>query len=113
MTAKSATLGGNSLGLDPAEGPLMLILLASIWTNPADDARIIDVQRVLIDRIGEAARARKLDSRFTYLNYAFAGQDPIGGYGEQNVARLRTTSRKYDPDGFFQKAVPGGFKLFP
>jgi hypothetical protein len=35
----------------------------------------------------------------------------IAGYGEESVSKLRATSKKYDPEGLFQKAVPGGFKL--
>lgn len=112
MTEKSAPLGGNSLGLDPADGPLMLVLLVSVWNSPNDDIRIIRTQQDLLDQVNKAAAVQGLGSRFRYLNYAYAGVNPISGYGPQNQARLQATSRKYDPDAFFQKAVPGGFKLF-
>lgn len=51
---------------------------------------------------------------FVYLNYAFDFQDPIGSYGEKNQAFLQETSKnyRYNPEGLFQKGVPGGFKLF-
>lgn len=29
-----------------------------------------------------------------------------------NVDKLQDASRKYDPDGLFQKGVPGGWRLF-
>ncbi|KAI0006957.1 hypothetical protein F4779DRAFT_643667 [Xylariaceae sp. FL0662B] len=32
--------------------------------------------------------------------------------GAENRQKLRDVSKKYDPDGLFQKGVPGGFKLF-
>lgn len=57
-----------------------------------------------------AAKAGGL-RRFKYLNYADPNQDVLGSYGEENLAFLRATSRKYDPHGVFQKKVPGGFKL--
>lgn len=47
-----------------------------------------------------------------YLNYAGSGQDPIGGYGPGNKARLRAVSAKYDPKKVFQKNVPGGLSCF-
>ena len=48
---------------------------------------------------------------FIYLNYADRNQDPLGGYGPANVAKLKAASKKYDPGQVFQKLVPGGFKL--
>lgn len=112
LLAKSAPLGGNSLGLDSSDAPLMLVLLASIWNSSNDDIRVISAQQDFLDRVNKVAATRGLDSRFRYLNYAFAGEDPISGYGPQSKARLQATSKKYDPTAFFQKAVPGGFKLF-
>ncbi|KAI1266032.1 hypothetical protein F5Y18DRAFT_384350 [Xylariaceae sp. FL1019] len=47
-----------------------------------------------------------------YWNYAFSDQEALVSYGEENVERLRLASRKYDPDGIFQQACPGGFELF-
>ncbi|MCJ1269965.1 hypothetical protein MMC22_009858 [Lobaria immixta] len=108
---KVCASGRKSLGLDPTDGPLMLMLLASTWASPNDDSRIIRTQQELLDRVNKAAAVKGLDSRFRYLNYAYADEDPISGFGPQNQARLQATSRKYDPDAFFQKAVPGGFKL--
>jgi len=33
LLEKTASLGGNSLGIDPSEGPLMSILILSFWQN--------------------------------------------------------------------------------
>lgn len=49
--------------------------------------------------------------KWRYLNYAAQDQDPLGSYGEENLARLRAVSGKFDPRGMFQRNVPGGFKL--
>lgn len=111
MTSKSAPLGGNSLGLDPADGPLMIVELAAVWDSAADDARIVNAMRAFVNKVDQAANKRGLGSKFVYLNYAYPGQDPIKGYGARNKARLQAVSKKYDPSGFFQTGVPGGFKL--
>jgi len=50
-------------------------------------------------------------TRYIYTNYAADFQDPMTGYGLRSLAFMREVSRKYDPQGIFQKQVPGGFKL--
>ncbi len=47
------------------------------------------------------------------MNYAWIDQDPIVSYNAENKGRLQQVSKKYDPEGVFQKGCPGGFKLFP
>ena len=89
----------------------MLCELSIKWEREADDAVIESTARGLIDQIDKSARNAGTDNGFLYLNYALNGQDPIAGYGRDNVARLRAVSRKYDPERVFQRQVPGGFKL--
>ena len=112
ITEKSAFLGGNSLGLDPSDGALVLCLTAAAWSLASDDARVTASIKELFDRIDKASMAAGLFHRFKYLNYAAPWQDPISGYGPENKARLQAVSKKYDRIGLFQIAVPGGFKLF-
>jgi hypothetical protein len=50
-------------------------------------------------------------SDWLYLNFAAGFQDPLKGYGEESLRRLRGVARRYDPEGFFQKYT-GGFKLW-
>ena len=111
-TGRAAERRGNALGLDPRDGALVLCLLALTWDSPADDARVERVACRLDADIVRLAKARGLWNGWVYLNYAAEWQDPIGGYGLQNKAKLRAASRNYDPRGVFQKNVPGGFKLF-
>lgn len=66
----------------------------------------------LIANIEVQAKAQQLYLPFKYLNYAASFQDPMTGYGSTIKERLQNISRKYDPKGFFQTNVPGGFKLF-
>lgn len=113
ITSKSAALGGNSLGLESSGSALVLCLISATWDTPADDTHIANVAKSLNAQIVAAAKAKGLFSHWVYLNYADGSQDPIGGYGPENGARLRAVSLKYDPGQIFQKNVPGGFKLFP
>lgn len=48
---------------------------------------------------------------YIYLNYAGEHHDPLGGYGAANIKTMKQLSQKYDPQGVFQKLVPGGWKL--
>ncbi|KAI9750569.1 MAG: methionyl-tRNA synthetase [Chaenotheca gracillima] len=109
---QSTNLGGNSLGIPPSEGPLCVILLSTGWSDITDDDRLEAAAKSWYAQLSEAARASGLDNDWIYLNYAAEFQDPIKGYGVKNKANLQAVSRKYDPSGIFQKAVPGGFKLF-
>ena len=110
IIAKGA--GANSLGLSPTEAPLTNVLLSIQWLDILDDARIEAAAKEFHHRTTRAAKARGKSNEYLYLNYAAKWQDPIQGYGAKEKKRLREVSRKYDPDGIFQKAVPGGFKLF-
>lgn len=48
-----------------------------------------------------------------YINYASKEQDPCGGYGEENLERLRRIQRNVDPGGVFTSRglCRGYFKL--
>ncbi|KAM3080821.1 hypothetical protein ACMFMG_004776 [Clarireedia jacksonii] len=111
ITSKTAALGGNSLGLSPQDGNLMLLLISFTWKSSDDDDAIITVSKNLVKQIDEAAQARGTFNQWKYLNYAGAWQDVVASYGQQSEEVLRKTSKEYDPAGVFQKVVPGGFKL--
>ena len=109
---KTPALGGNSLGLNPSDGPLVLFLLSYTWSLSSDDATMEAAAKNLIGQIDSAAQNAGLYSRFKYLNYAAAWQDVFDGYGAANKANLQAASKKYDPSGLFQTGSPGGFKVF-
>lgn len=52
------------------------------------------------------------EHKYLYANNVNMAQDAFGGYEEENVERMRDVSRKYDPEGVFQKLRNGGPKLF-
>ena len=103
--------GGNALGIDEEDGPLNLIVIVILWSDAADDERIISAAARVISRTNDIARRLGLENRFLYQNYASLGQDVFGSYGEENRRRLLEISRKYDPDQVFQNLQPGYFKL--
>ncbi|KAK8045538.1 FAD-binding domain-containing protein [Apiospora rasikravindrae] len=109
---RTSANGGNVLGLDPSNGPVINVLLLSYWADKKDDARVISFMQKALKRIERNADDRGQLVPFIYWNYAFSDQDALRSYGEENVQKLQAASKKYDPDGVFQTACPGGFKLF-
>ncbi len=102
---------GNALGLEGVDDPLVLCLLSVTWSQAGDDATVNSVTQALIEAIDQHTKAAGLFHRFKYLNYAAPFQDPISSYGPASKANLLAISKKYDPEGFFQTGIPGGFKL--
>ena len=81
ITAKAKGQGGNSLGLDPSGGALVLCLLSASWSEASDDDMVVAAGRKLFDDIKQAAVIKGLFNNFEYLNYAASFQDPIAGFG--------------------------------
>ncbi|EMR62626.1 putative fad binding domain-containing protein [Eutypa lata UCREL1] len=109
---RSATQGGNVLGLETELGPFVSILFLTFWERREDDEKIVDTLREALDQVEREAETRGTLVPFKYLNYAATFQDPIGSYGGGNIENLHHASQKFDPEGLFQKGVPGGWKLF-
>ncbi|KAK5989784.1 FAD-dependent monooxygenase sdcF [Cladobotryum mycophilum] len=106
------TNGTNLFGLKAGKTDNVLIDMTATYTKASDDAvvkatlsDIVQKQRALLKSTGHL-----LD--FIYLNYADISQDVLGSWGAGNLAKLKAASKKYDPQGVFQKRVPGGYKLF-
>lgn len=111
LLTNSRDAGGNAKDIDPADGPLFIILINPTWNSAADDARIHSAVEDLLAKFRETASAKNLLHRYIFTNYAYEKDSPLVGYGEASLQRLKETSNKYDPEGIFQTAVPGGFKL--
>ncbi|PGH19063.1 hypothetical protein AJ79_00097 [Helicocarpus griseus UAMH5409] len=103
--------GGNALPLDAADGPITILQLATMWTNPHDDATVEAYNNNLLARLKEETRAMGFDRDFIYMNYASKYQDVFAGYGAENLQKLKEISQKYDPKQVFQTLQPGFFKL--
>lgn len=112
FSSETAKLGGNSLGLDPSDGPLTLFLLSYNWANADDDDAVDAAAQKLLADIDAASQNAGAYNKYKYLNYAASWQNPIAGYGQGNQQKLQAVSKRYDPIGLFQNSCPGGFKVF-
>ena len=103
--------GGNALGLEPEDGPLVIINVGIEWLDPADDEAVNKAIKEFVDDGVRLAKEKRLDHPFIYMNYAGPDQDVQGGYGKENLKRLQKVRDKFDPDGFWKKNWPGYHKL--
>lgn len=94
------------------DGPILVLLLIGTWDKASDDAEAERLGAKFIDNICMRARELGAFHPYIYMNYAWKGQQVIDAYGLPIKQTMQSVSRKYDPDGIFQYAVPGGFKLF-
>ncbi|KAK7983637.1 hypothetical protein PG989_011039 [Apiospora arundinis] len=112
MFKASAEAGDNSLGLDESDGNLFNVLLTATWADKKDDPLVVSQTCRMFEQFEAKAERLGVTNPYLYLNYAASWQDPINGYGAESKEFLQKVSSKYDPEGLFQKNVPGGFKLF-
>jgi hypothetical protein len=129
ITSFGSKNGGNVLGTNPSDGNrfgmhirtpctknklthVKVMLLSGLWNNTASNDIVEKTASKMVNEVNGIAKGMGLLREFQYMNYADPSQDPVGGYGKDNVRYLREMSRKYDAQGMFQKRVPGGFKLF-
>lgn len=101
----------NVLGLEGCDEPLVIISFAVNWENPEHDAAVKGAVRRCIERIEDVAAEKGTGHPYRFSNYAAEWQNPLRGYGEDNMRFMRDVSGKYDPDGLFQTGCLGGFKL--
>ncbi|KAF7924981.1 uncharacterized protein EAE98_007069 [Botrytis deweyae] len=111
VSERSIATGGNIMGVDRNKENLTLFLVYVTWLKASDDQKFTDAAYATVDEINAVAGTLGVTNPFIYLNYAGQKQNPLAGYGEGNMEKMRTLSRKYDPQGTFQKLVKGGFKI--
>lgn len=103
--------GQNSLGIS-TNSTLVIVLLAASWKNLKDDQAVVAESENFFNHVNDRASAMGTANRYRYMNYAWQTQDVFTGYGPESHSMLQEVSRRYDPQGLFQKACTGGFKLF-
>ncbi|KAK7937857.1 FAD binding domain protein [Apiospora aurea] len=108
---EQAKRGGNVMGLDEEEGPLMICSFGWEWSHESDDGSVIAGIKAVLEQSIAAAKERGLYHPFKYMNYAAEDQDPIASYGVDNVEFLKKVQNMYDADGLFRELVPGWFKV--
>ncbi|GAB1194205.1 hypothetical protein APSETT444_003446 [Aspergillus pseudonomiae] len=111
MLANMTKFGGNALGLDTSQGPLILFNMAFWWDNAADDNAVYAFIYDYFKVITEEAKKRGIAHQYIYMNYGSQFQDVIAGYGADSKARLQKVAATYDPRGVYQTLQPGYFKL--
>ena len=102
---------GNVLGLDRFNENMVQVLYDYSWDNPADDALFQRLCEEALAELDEYAKGIGKYNPYIYLNYADVTQNPLKGYGEDNVRFIGDVAGRYDPNGVFQTQVPGGFKI--
>ncbi|EFQ31363.1 uncharacterized protein GLRG_06507 [Colletotrichum graminicola M1.001] len=73
--------------------------------GPRDRPQSVRVRRGLLRR-----RGYPID--VVYINYVDSSQGVYKSWGTEIVAKMQAVSKKYDSEEFFQRRVPGGFKVF-
>ncbi|KAJ3959317.1 hypothetical protein N0V92_004057 [Colletotrichum tropicale] len=103
--------GGNALGLNAEDGPIYILQLCAMWDDIEDDATVYQFMSDILEQVTAEAKTRGTNSNYVYMNYASQYQDVINSYGAESKARLKSISKKYDPQQVFQLLQPGYFKL--
>lgn len=121
--------GGNVLGIEESDCPLtrklwshfnrpdssntfvLVMNLAFMWSDAADDATIHAATTAIIRESVAASKEAGLDHPFVYQNYASADQNVFAGYGTANWRFLKSVVQEYDPEHVFQKLKVGYFKV--
>ena len=88
-----------------------MFLLDVAWNSSQYDDKVRKIADTIMSNLASYLRGAGALKDFQYINYAFQDQDPLGGYGNASLAKIKAASAKYDPGQVFQKLVPGGFKL--
>ncbi|KAG7089983.1 hypothetical protein E1B28_011606 [Marasmius oreades] len=98
--------------LNQSNDDLVINLILVTWTDPADES----VMRKATDSLGKwgetEARKRGLLNDFVYLNYANEEQlIYTRSVTKDDLDKMRTVQKKYDPSGMLNKLWRGGYKL--
>ncbi|RYP15769.1 hypothetical protein DL765_005495 [Monosporascus sp. GIB2] len=107
----SVAHGGNVLGLDRVHEDCILFVAILEVATPQLIETVYPSFKAAVEEVESYAKSVDGNIEFRYLNYCDSSQDPLGSYGRENVKKMRDAAAKYDPDGIFQKRVPGGFKI--
>ncbi|KAK8041672.1 FAD binding domain-containing protein [Apiospora rasikravindrae] len=104
--------GGNVLGMDKTLTEDSIVWLGEAFAKTKEaEALFQSKMAALTEELEAFAKAIGAATRWQYINYVNPMQDPLKSYGAENIAFMKRVSAKYDPQGFFQTRVPGGFKI--
>lgn len=103
---------GNVMGLDKSltQNSIIWLLMASAVT--VDQEKYFqDKFPALTAELQAFAIQKNGYTQWQYYNYVSPTQNPLVTYGRENVNLMKQVASKYDPKGFFQTRVSGGFKI--
>ncbi|KAJ9314213.1 CAZyme family AA7 [Paecilomyces variotii] len=101
--------GENCLGLQPENAQWWTTLID--WEHASDDAVVREVSIATAKKWKELGQERGLHNPFVYMNDASRDQNPLMSYTEENLAKLKAISLRYDPSQVFQKLQNDGLLL--
>ncbi|KAI0147570.1 FAD-binding domain-containing protein [Xylariaceae sp. FL1272] len=112
LAQHSLRAGGNMLGLEDNECDGILHNGIIMMKTREQHEKAYPLMKKCVQELKDfAASIEGGLFRWLAINYADKSQDAIASYGEKNVQKMWEVSKKYDPDGVFQKLCPGGWKL--
>ncbi|KAL4959295.1 FAD-binding oxidoreductase [Aspergillus stella-maris] len=82
-----------------------------VYTNQSGFAIASALMQEMVAELESYAKQTGTDNQLVYLNYAGFAQDPLGSYPEVSVRHMKDIAERYDPEGLFQRRLPGGFKI--
>lgn len=88
------------------------IMQLSTWKHEKDDERVMRWTERISEEMKHAAKSEDKLHKYLYVNNVDETQDAFASYEPENLERMRTVSKRYDPDGVFQKLRSGGPKLW-
>jgi len=111
--------GGNVMGLDywmarPDSGGNGILFLAELnLPDSEDEKRAFLIMKEWTDRVEAYAKKLGVGWGWKYLNYAGKEQDPLAlsSVGPDAFRKLAAASKRYDPNGVFQRLRRSGFKI--
>lgn len=101
--------GGNPLGLPRLNHQWWTTVVD--WQDGKDDATVRAAPIAVSEKWRELGEQRGLNVPFLFMNDGSRDQNPLLHYGADNLAKLKTVSRKYDPSQVFQTLQNDGFLL--
>lgn len=81
------------------------------WQGESNDVAVRAAPIATTEKWKELGEERGLYLPFLYMGDSSRDQNPIAGYGVNNVEKLKAVSKKYDPAQIFQTLQNNGFLL--
>ena len=96
ITSDGRQNGGNILRINAADGDLTNVDINLYWDRAIDDEFVYRKIKHLVNAGVETAKQNGVWNPYLYLNYAEKWQNPIRGYGKDNIRILKKISKNYD-----------------